>query len=51
MTKTFCNYNTSNISDYWISDITERVMNYTHPKLPKNTDIKTTPDLSDNLKD
>jgi len=33
------NYRLSNISDFWISDITERVIDYTHPKTTIVTDL------------
>lgn len=33
------NYHLLNISDFWISDITERVIDYTHPKITIVTDL------------
>lgn len=39
MPKTLSNNHLSNISDFWISDITERVINYTHPKATKVTSL------------
>lgn len=35
MPNTSSNKSLSNISDFWITDITERVINYTHPKVTK----------------